>query len=84
MMFYTLVLQFYLKIEQWKKDNDNYFRKENRRTTKLCYHTDICRWIRNSFSNEVEMTKGIVWINIWKKENFEKRSYEFNLGKSPD
>ena len=50
-----------------KKENDTFLRKENRTKTKQCYHDDTCRWNTDSFSSEVEITKGIVWIKIFKK-----------------
>ena len=34
-----------------------------------CYHTDISWWGRNSFSSEVKITRGVVWIKIFKKWN---------------
>ena len=37
-----------------------------------------------SFYSEVEITRGIVWIKISKKREFQKRSNEFNWDKSPD
>ena len=43
-----------------KKENDTFLRKENRTKTKQCYHDDTCRWNTDSFSSEVEITKGIV------------------------
>ena len=60
MVFYTLILQFYLKNEQRKKEGDTFLRKKNRRKTKLCYHNNIYRWKRDSLSGQYEIARGIV------------------------
>ena len=67
-----------------KKEDDNFLRKKNRRKTKQCYHGDTCRWNTDSFSSEAEITKGIVWIKIFKKKYFYKRPKEFDWDKPPD
>ena len=46
--------------------------KKNRMKTKQCYHNNACRWKRDSFSSEVEITKGILWIKICKKRILKK------------
>ena len=55
-MFYILVLEFYLKNWQKKKEDD----KKSRRKTKKWYDNDICRWTRDGFSSKVKITKGAV------------------------
>ena len=59
---WCFTLWFYNFIQKMDKKNedDNFLRKKNRRKTKYCHHNDICRWKRDSFSNEVEITRGIV------------------------
>ena len=37
-------------------------KKKQNKNIKYCYYNDICRWKRDSFSNEVEITRGIVWL----------------------
>ena len=51
-----------------KGEDDTFLRKKNRAKAKQCYHNDICWWKRASFSNEVEITRGIVWKKIYKKK----------------
>ena len=69
MAFYTLDLQFYQKkMGKKKKGDDSLLRKKNRRKAKQCWYNDICRWEKDSFSSEVEITRGIVWIKILKKK----------------
>ena len=53
--------------------------KKTEEKQKYC-HSDICRWKSDSFSNEVEITRGIDWL---KKRIFEKIN-EFNWDKLPD
>ena len=45
---------------------------EKKRKTKPCYHEDICRWTRDSFSSEVENYKGNRLNKDVKKDNFKK------------
>ena len=73
MVFYTLVLQFYLNNGQ-KQKRRWYLSEENKieKKTKCCYHNEIWRWKRDSFFNEVETTRGIVWIIILKKRILKK------------
>ena len=78
MVFYTLVLKFYFRIGQKKEDDDDTFlRKKNRRKTKQRYHTDICWWKRGSFSSEVKIARGIIWIKKLQKESFKKDLVKF-------
>ena len=67
MILYTLVLQFYFKNEQKQKTKWYLSEQKNRRKTKQCYHNDICRWNRDSFSSKVEITRGIVLNKYVKK-----------------
>ena len=53
-----------------KKEDDTFLRKKRRRKRKQCYHNDVCRWKRDIFFSEVEITRGIVWIKIFKQKNF--------------
>ena len=39
---------------------------------------------KGHFFDEVEITREIVWKKRIKKDNFKKRSNEFNRDKSPD
>ena len=69
MVFYTFGFTVFLKKGQKKKRKwylSNWKKKKNRGKTKQCYHDDICRWKRGSFSSKVEITRGIVWIKILK------------------
>ena len=43
-----------------KKKDDTFLRKKNNKNIKYCYYNDICRWKRDSFSNEVDVLRGIV------------------------
>ena len=72
MVFYTLVLQFYLKKcgNQKKEEDDTCLRKKSSRKTKQFYDNDICRWKRGRFSCEVKIIRGIVCIKILKREIF--------------
>ena len=76
MVFYTLVLQFYLKEcgNQKKEEDDTFLRKKSSRKTKQFYDNDICRWKRGRFSCEVKIIRGIVCIKILKREIFKKDS----------
>ena len=49
-----------------KKGDDVFLSKQNGETR------DICRWKRDSFSSEVEITREIVWIKILKKRVLKK------------
>ena len=55
-------------MDERKKEDDTILQKKYRQKTKQCYHNDICRCKRDSFSSEVEITRGIVWIKILKRE----------------
>ena len=57
-------------MDKKKKEDDTFLRKKNRRKPKQCYHNDICRWKRNSFSDELEISGGIVCIKILKKKYY--------------
>ena len=76
--FYNLLK----KIGKRKTEDDTFLRKRNRRKTKQCYHNDICRWKRDSPSNEVKITTGIARKHV--KNKFLKKSNKFNWNKSPD
>ena len=65
--FYSFFKNGQKKIRRWYLSVE-----KNRKKAKQCYHNDICRWKRDSFSSEVEITRGIVWIKISKKQNFKK------------
>ena len=58
--FYSFILQMEQKkmIPFWVKTP-----KEKR---------DIYRWEKDSFFSKVEITREIVWIKIFKKDNFKK------------
>ena len=43
-----------------RKEDDTFLRKKRRRKRKQCYHNDTCRWKRDIFFTEVEITRGIV------------------------
>ena len=60
MMFYAF--GFTILLEKWEKKeyDDAFLRKTSRRKTKQCYHNNICRWKRDSFSSEVKILRGIV------------------------
>ena len=59
-------LWFYNFIKNTGKRKKRWYLSEekSRRTTKYCYYNDIYQWKRDIFSSEVEITRGIVWINI--------------------
>ena len=51
-LYIYIIYYYYIKqFTKWKK---------NRKESKQCYNNDICRWKRDSFSSEVEITRGIV------------------------
>ena len=70
MVFYTLVLQFYLKMGKRKKKMIPFWVREQEE------ERDICRWKRDSFSSEVEITTNRL-NKAEKKEDFKK--YLMNL-----
>ena len=57
-------------MDKKKKKDDTFLRKKSRRKAKQCYHNDICRWKRDSFSDELEISVGIVCIKISKKKYY--------------
>ena len=83
-MLYTLVLQFYLKkVRKREKVDDTFLRKkpkekQNNATIIICVNGKgtVFQWSWNHTGNRLNKD-----IN---KENFKKRSYEFNSDKSPD
>ena len=77
---------FTVLLKNWqRKIRRRYLPEEkNRRKAKQSYHNNIYRWKMDSFPSEVEVTRGIIWIKIFKKENFKRRSNEFNWDKLPD
>ena len=77
-----MVFQFYSKNGE-KKMRPSSGKKKTEEKRKYCYHSGICRWKRDSFSNEVEITRGIDWIKVLKKSIFKKIN-EFNWDKLPD
>ena len=48
------------KMGKRKKEDHTFLRKKKQRKTKYCYHNGICRWKRDSFSNEIGITRGMV------------------------
>ena len=62
---------FTILLKKWAKKmeegDDAFLRKKSRRKTKQYYHntsdittnSDTCRWKRDTFSSEVEITRGI-------------------------
>ena len=52
---------FPILFKKWGKKDETILRKKKKteEKRKYCYHSDICRWKRDSFSNEVEITRGI-------------------------
>ena len=70
MVFYTLVLQFYLKMGKRKKKMIPFWVREPEEKR------DICRWKRDSFSSEVEITTNRL-NKAEKREDFKK--YLMNL-----
>ena len=48
---------FINKMGKRKNEDDAFLSKETGEKTKQCYHNDICRWKRKSFSSEVEITR---------------------------
>ena len=56
------IFDFTSFIKKWTKRKKKMipFREKNRRKTKQCCADDTCRWNTDSFSSEVEITKGIV------------------------
>ena len=84
-MFSVWFYNFIRKMAE-KKQDDTCLRKENRRKTKYCYHNDSCRWKRDSFSNEAEITTGTDWIKILKQRislknlmNLIETNYHINM-----
>ena len=59
MLHFFQFYNFITKMRKRKKENDT-FMKGEAEDKQLCYHNDICRGKRDSFPNEVEITKGIV------------------------
>ena len=70
MVFYILVLQFYLKMGKRKKKMIPFWVREPEE------ERDICRWKRDSFSSEVEITTNRL-NKAKKKQDFKK--YLMNL-----
>ena len=62
-----------------RKKDDTFLIKKTGGKIKQCYHDDMCRWKRDSFSSEVEVTREIVWIKISKNRILKKISLEMNL-----
>ena len=83
----TGVLRFgftYYKRAKEKKEDDTFLIEKTGGKTKQCYHNDIFRWKRASFSSDVETTidyHGNRLNNDIKKQNFLKRPNEFNSDK---
>ena len=68
MMIYNLIK----KMDTRRKDYNTFFRKKNRRKINQYYHNEICTWKRDSFSSEIEITRGNRLNKDIKKENFRK------------
>ena len=67
MVFYTLVLKFHLKNGQKKMKMIPFWGKkqtENKTVTIMVFVDGK----RDSFSNEIKFTRGMVWIKILKKK----------------
>ena len=64
------------KTEVDTEENNIHTEENSRRKTKKCYHNDIYRWKKDTFSSEAEIRMGIIWMKILKKE--------FDWDKSPD
>ena len=58
---------FIKKLGKRKKEDDIFLKRKNNRKTKQCCYNDTCRLKKDSFLSEVEISKEIVWINIFKK-----------------
>ena len=65
MLFFTLVLQFYLKNEQKKIIH---FGGKKQKKNQNCYHHNIYRWEKGSFFSEAEIRWGILGIKLLKRE----------------
>ena len=48
-------------------------KKKKQKKKEKVYHNDTCRWKRDSFSSEVEITREIVWIKILSKKRLLKK-----------
>ena len=66
-MFYTLFLQFYLKYEQKRKNFIITFWGKKIETQNIATIMKSLYAKRDSFSNEVEITREIISIKIFKK-----------------
>ena len=65
--FYNVIKTMGKRKKRW-----HISKEKSRRKTRHGYHSDICRWKRENFSNEVEIRREIIWMKILNQENFKK------------